>query len=719
MAEQGYSTGSGGPLIKTSDSSSVSPRRLAGPQVTELRQEYWPHLTNTRKAATDVREFLAGRKGVVLPETAVQAGANEWISDIPHKRTVPQRVRQKLIAELYDLKRPQTSAGPRAASVTTRIEQPLNAVMRDEQAGFPKEDAYDLLLLEGLAFSTVSLVPDRWGKAPTLYDGKGEVARRFRYDGKDRWEGDEGFEGTDLARAKKAHGAEYEGHLARHLPFRQRAYSVRSCAPIFGAGLELEGLIIETHWTASALLRSGITVTSDKDGMQMYPLGAIGEGDSGSAGGGGQITVTEAWLLDEEGLPYVSLCVDGKYTWREKHGSREPHIIDISKLKGDGGKDIPCYGRLPISWGWGLGWSAADLDDRAMSFIAPFMTGWRNIDSMLTQVVAWTQWRGMPALIEKVPLGLPDDESMDGAEDQTPDFQPFKITKVRGDIQEIATQGPAPVVMQAIDFILGSNSSQEPGNSDPSQSAIGQSMAEAFGQDSMTTIRRSWQKMYEQNGSYVLEGAKAWGEAYEPIRVYDIADVLLEQDDPSPTMQVLQLEPDLIGDSFDVRAVKRKVPGENPAVRQQNAELVERRLMTKRKFLEEDGDVSPEATLREIEYEDLLDSDEGKAFTLKLLEQYVGDEFLKQIRESISRGQANPQNGLPVGLAQGVMPPPEMLQGAVGVPEGGDMTGLGVPNPAAASLAGAVAGGMQTGPLNNIARAGGVMPQAPLPGIGG
>ena len=57
------------------------------------------NMSGTRAAATATREFLAGRKGIVLPKTVKMAGAEAWISDIPHKRTVPQRVRQKAIAK--------------------------------------------------------------------------------------------------------------------------------------------------------------------------------------------------------------------------------------------------------------------------------------------------------------------------------------------------------------------------------------------------------------------------------------------------------------------------------------------------------------------------------------------------------------------------------------------------------------------------------------------
>ena len=54
-------------------------------------------------------------------------------------------------------------------------------------------------------------------------------------------------------------------------------------------------------------------------------------------------------------------------------------------------------------------------------------------------------------------------------------------------------------------------------------------------------------RMASQHASYVVEAAKFLGECYEPIRVYQIADVLLEQKNPSDVEQMMTLEPGLIG----------------------------------------------------------------------------------------------------------------------------------------------------------------------------
>src|SRR5215207_6589802 len=108
----------------------VSPQRITGPQLVEMRDHYWNLMPKTRAAATTARQLLAGELGVTLPESVQLAGADAWVADLPHKRMAPQRLRQKLIARRWEIKRAVTSAGYRAQSVSTRLEAPLNAIMK-------------------------------------------------------------------------------------------------------------------------------------------------------------------------------------------------------------------------------------------------------------------------------------------------------------------------------------------------------------------------------------------------------------------------------------------------------------------------------------------------------------------------------------------------------------------------------------------------------------
>lgn len=693
-------------------------RRYSGPELDEIKEHYWQLMDGTRQTATDIREFLSGRKGVTVPENFALTLGESTIGDLPHKFMGPQRVRQGLIGRRPRIKRPQTAVGPRSQTVASKIEAPLNAIMEDPKAGAPWNDDNDLLLLEGIAFGTVAT--DVTGKpgSPVLYmPGTDKVERRFRYDKRGRFEDDDGYEGLDLDEARKAMQAEKDDYLARHLPFRQRAYSIRQCAPIWGPVMELEGLVIESFWSKRRVTERGLIVTTDKAGANLYPLGAIGEGDS-SATSGNEIRVVEYWYTDDDGCPCVSYSVDGKYTWRNGDNGLEAYTIDLSKLAKDSRGRWKGLGRLPITWGWGLGWSAADADDRAMSFIKPFMQSWRNIDALVTMSLVWCSWRAFPALIEEVPLGTPLDAGMDEDDDPAiPDIKQMAITRVRGKVTEVATQGIGRDVYQMISLMLGENKAEAPGSSEgegSGQSGFAMSLAQAFEQDALTTVHESARRMYADRASFVLEGAKVIGETTEPVRVYEISTEPIAQGQPSAVRQLLELEPDLIGNAFTVEAISK--PSLSPAEKQQNAEFVERGLRSRRWELEQAGIESPETMLNEIDYEELLKSDIGKQVTYRLLQQFVENEFTKQIQETIAAGDAN-QQGLPVGYAQGLAgPPPDLLTGTVGAPAGGPMAGLSVPSPAAASLAGSIGGGLMNGPVNTAIAAGGSLPSTPMQG---
>ena len=693
-------------------------RRYSGPELDEIKGHYWQMMDRTRQTAADVRDFLAGRSGIAVPENFALTLGPSTLGDLPHKYMGPQRVRQGLIARRPRIQRPQTAVGPRSQTVASKIAGPLNAIMEDRQAGAPWEDDNDLLLLEGLAFGTVAT--DVTGKpgSPVLYmPGTKTVERRFRYDSKGRFEDDDGFSGVDIEEARRAMQAEKDDFLARNLPFRQRAYSIRQCAPVWGPVMELQGLVVESFWSKRQIDARGMIVSKDKEGADLYPLGALNEGDSSTATSGDQVRVVEYWYTDENGAPCVSYAVDGKYTWRASGDKLEAYTIDLSRLAKDNNGKWYGLSRLPITWGWGLGWSAADMDDRALSFVRPFMQSWKNIDALVTMSLIWCSWRAFPALIEQAPLGMPDGAGIDEDDDpDIPDIQPMKITRVRGPVTEVATQGIGRDVFQMISLMMGENKTEAPGSGDSQggQSGFAMSLAKSFEQDALTTVHESARRMYAERASFVLEGAKVYGEAVQPIRVYEITNEPVSQSSPSPITQLLTLEPALIGTSFTVEAVSK--PLLSPAERQQNAEFVERKLRSRRWEMEQAGIESPESMENEIEYEQLLDSDIGKQVTYRLLQQFVENEFTDQINQLMAAGEAN-QQGLPVGMAQGLAgPPPDLLQGTMGAPDGGGMTGLQVPNPAAASLAGAIGGGLQNGPVNNAVANGGVLPATPLQG---
>lgn len=711
--------------------------RYTGREVKDMRDHYWPKMSRTRDLATEARQLLAGELGITLPEEVVIAGADAWVGDTPHRLTGPQQVRQDLLAKRWEMKRPRAGGGQRAGSVATRIEQPLDAIMKDERAGFPWVPVNDITLIEGLAFSTVSVTLADWRKYPELYPGSpetiGDISKMnplYAVDAEGRFRGDEGYDQrtVDPDKARRELQRDRDDHMARHLPFRQRAYSIRSCAPIFGGDAsmpELEGLIIETHWSQREFKRRGVRVSrtaTDRDGSDLYPLGAIGEGDSGSAFGG-HLTVIEAWLLDDDGRPYITYCVEsgtGEWlpAWRERRDASgiEAYVIDLSRICKDKRGEWHGFTRLPISWGWGLGWSTADLDKRTLPYTKPFQQGWRNFDALMTTVIAANMFLAFPALIEKVSIAEMSDESLDEKKPAAPDIKMLKITQVTGDITNVGGQGPHPSVFEAMRMALGENKAEQAGGEQgPGASGFALTLQEALKQNALTTCHDTVMEMASMNGSFVLEACKFLGECYEPVRVYKLADVLLESTEPSDTGKPMVLEPGLIGTNYDIKAITVRVPGENPAKRQQDAALVKEGFYDNVWFLEQDGYSAPEEMAARVAYQQMLQSPEGQMAVMRMVTQYVSDTFVDQIMEAIAAQQANAQ-GLPTGFADGTTLPPEQ-QGmlAAGPQATGGMDGLGTPNPAASALAGQVGGGLQTQSLNRVAEGGGALPAGMMP----
>lgn len=706
--------------------------RYHGKVVSEMRSHYWPMMKRTRDLATEARQLLAGELGIDLPENVVLAGADAWVGDTPHRLTGPQQIRQDLIAKQWEMKRPRSSGGQRADSVATRIEEPLDAIMKDPVAGFPWEPTNDVCVFEGLVFGTVSVQMSDWRKGPSLWPNGarsvgeiGAMNAQYAVDRDGRFRGDEDYDEStvDVDKARREHRIDLDDHMARHLPFRQRAYSIRSCAPIFGGDAlspELEGLIIETHWSQATFSKRGMRVSrtsTDKTGDQLYPLGAIGEGDSG--GFGKQIKVIEAWLTDDDGQPYITYCVEGDNgewlpAWRQgENGSAEKYLIDLAKIAKDKRGTWRGFTRLPVSWGWGLGWSTTDLDKRTLPYTKPFQQGWRNFDALMTTVIAANMFLAFPALIEKVSMAEMASQGLDQETPNVPDIAMLKITRVTGDIINIGGQGPHPSVFEAMRMALGENKAEAAGGQqEGAESGFAMTISEALKQNALTTVNDTVMRMASMNGSYVLEAAKFLGECYEPVLVYKLPDVLLEQKNPSDTGKPMTLDPALIGSNYDVKAIAVKVPGENPAKRQQDAALVKEGFYDTEWFLEQDGYSAPTEMAARVMYETVLKSEPGQQATMRMLSQYVSDKWVDQILEAIAGQQAN-QQGLASGFADGTTLPPEMQAAGMlqaGPQATGGMDGLGTPNPAQASLNGQIAGGMQQGPINNAVQAGGQLP---------
>ena len=702
----------------------VSPDRFEGAQLDELLTHYWPTMQQTRLRAERSNTVIAGEDEFVLPETFAIAGADQYVAEIPHPRTVPQRVLQKVIA-----RRPRLSIplGPKGLGITgqrltTRVEEPLNAICADRAAGFRWEPTCANLLFEGFCASVTVLDPADWVKHPSAWDD--EKTRtwkaRYRVDGSGRPTEDQSQ--VDATRARRLHELDLDIFRARHVPIRHRAISIRNCAPIFGPDLTVEGLIISQEFSASYLRRH----YRFGDTGVATPTGGNTMGDSlstNAAMGGQTLTLIEGWFYDEDGLPYCSYAVKGVQTvaaqWKGDDSSYDGKIATLS-LKDRFGLD-----RLPVAWEWGLGNPAeTNPDRRAMGFLEPFIGGWRSVRAKMTANNVAIMFGSYPILLEESQAGAPPG-SIEDDQPTKPDIMPLKITSTRPGttLKQLEIRPVNDAAYRQIELELGAVTDQSPGQSNKDQSGFSQSMAEAFEELALTTVHEGLGRLYETHGSFVLEAGKRLpehgrdperpGSGYAPIMVFASSDVPMGDGADERHNEPMTLDPDLIDETFT--CVATYVKAMSIPETQQSMEEVARNLKTRRKHLEDTGDTSPETTELELKLESVRASPEYQKYLLGLMAEVQGKEELKAIGKAQDDGLSD-GDGLPNGLEHGVAPapppgmPPPMPEGAPGVPVGGSTTGMAPPNYGAASLAGVVGGAGMTGPISRAGAAGGVIP---------
>ena len=720
----------------------ITPDRMSGADLDDLLQQHWDTMARTRQAAQDERKVLAGEDRFVLPEDLVLAGAEHYVAEIPHPYTVPQRVRQKLIASRPSLNIP---LGPKGLGITaqrqtTRVEQPLNAICEDDRAGFAWEDAADILLFEGWCAGITVVDPADWIKHPSPWDDENERVWKKRYrvkaNGQPADDGDE----VDDARARRMAEADLATFRARNVPIRHRAISILDCAPIFGRDPRVvEGLLVVQEYSLSYLKRKYHFDSHDLGLATITGSNDQNDGTNTTSPNGAQRTISliEAWLYDDEGVPYVSYAIRGannrtvEARWKTKDAyNGEIATIDLRERFG--------LDRLPVAWAWGLGTSDRNPDRRALPFTRPFSQGWRSVRAKLTSINIHVANRAYPILLEEDPIGAQAADAGLDAVDETPiELKQMGITKVRGKITELGTQGISNDVYKAIELELGSIESEAPGKSNKEQSGFSQSMAEAFEAMALTTVRQGLARLYEAHGSFVLEagkrlpevGKRNGGSGYAPIMVFRSTDVPVS-DNPGngDRHEPMELDPDLIDETFTVRATYEK--SMSIPERQQSMEEVERRLKTRRKHLEDVGDKSPETTELELLAEDQRSLPEYQKAMLALVAEIRGEEDMEQIAQGQQEGVMN-GDGLAAALGMGVQPPLALLPGpqmgqpgpqmpgamVPGVPQDGSVTGGAPSNYGQSALAGVVGGASMAGPINNAISSGGIIPpDLPVPG---
>lgn len=695
----------------------VTHGRMSVAQMMDLHTSYWSALEGSRRRIEDARALVLGDIKTPLPPEVRAQGFEQFSFDGPESRTVPLHLLNKLASKRPELKRFPIGQGIAAESTATRLEQWGNAAM--EQL-FSWDDACDLTLIEGEAAAIVQLNGAQFGRMPGLYEdpstGSGQAGSEaynptYARDERGRGPADDGYTQPDHAKTARSYTAARLDWMGRHFPLEIRILSRLQQVPlnprVVGQRVEIDGLLVRSTFSRTSLIKRGWRWEGMRDGYMAQSTSTNGSDwsspSSGRYGGLDEVTLYEAWLEDEDG-PFAAFSVDGKPTTRTSATGDEElvdGVLDLTEAWG--------VTRLPIAYTYGLRWSHPNPDRRSVQFPLLLKGMWEAqnvIRSAMTYHTFATAFLGFayqpdPAVVKAMTdAGLP----------LTLDVKPMQVLPVAGALSPLVHPGTGRDALAL--FMSYSRSAEQEG---PSQAALGSGQADsAIGQtvqsrDAMVALhhaREGARLLYERVGSLLLEVGCAVSERFDsPLPIARNIDTPIAQPGPesSPSRAPILLRHKDAGGVYEYTATFVKVRGEDLPKRQQNVELINRRLMTVRQFLDEDGDPAPEITEAAIAAEDLAKTPVVQARRLRLAAQYAGDQEQADLLRAMAEQQAAPNSSVeqpvPMGLLEGVGGPPG--------PGGPSVPGVSMGSVAGSQLGGIVGAGMQSGPIQNIAQAGG------------
>lgn len=700
--------------------------RVTGSGIRTVKQQHDANWAKTRERAAECRTLLAGEMPQVLPKNFKLANADSFAADLPATYTRPAEMLAQNLKKQVEIKRFITTESQRSKTTSSTIEQILTAVMNDDHR-YPWDETCDIEQNDALGCVITQPMPSFWEQCDDWMDPDTKTFKEaYQRDGQGRSKREVG-KGFRLNKksSKKAYDEYLADYAANNLPILYRAFGPQEITPIFGPKKTVEAVIVSGMYQRTSEMASQFIWGEDD---HLSPQGVDNASwSSGGAGSFGEVEILEFWGYDKKRRPYVAYCVDGKAT---TYTNGDPAYIDLS----------PYCSRLPVSIKWGQHWPGAPkLDQRALPYMWAFLQSIKQANAIATGIAVALWWAGFPTYTtDRSASAVPVPP---GATPRTLDIEPLKLIETDGPVTRLSGGEVSGDAWRFVSLLLGENEkAQAPASGEGGSNASGfaQTIARAYSEDAQHMILEGIRQLYEESASFTLEILSNIAKAKDrPVLVYYSGPVvsLEENDNVTSTRARLELTPDLAGGQWKITAQYR--PSMSLAERQQSAELVERRLKTRYKHLADDGDPAPERTMAQIEAEDLVTSEIGQQQRWALIAQILGDDQMAELVKLKDQQRVSQVGGLPFSLAEGFEDilakraaaeaaangggqapmPPQMTGGAVGrqgiqpgAPQGGQMTGLGGSTTAQASLAGAVGGEMQAGPMNRAAAAGGAVP---------
>lgn len=626
-----------------------------------------------------IRQLYAGLLKIPLPEAFNIQGREYLEFGLPTKWMMPLHLGTVLMEKAAKIKR-NGGTDQINGEKATEVELWCNAAL--EQT-LDQDTMVDLLLNEGECGLVVALSGTGWEDKNDVVASDNKSSRET------------------IAKRKD--------FQARHFPFTCRVIAADDCVPIHGPNLTLEGLLVRTSYAKERLIQRGYAW--DKEDDLHIPAG---NPQTRSVSSGEQVTLYEAYLLDEQGKPYVVYEVDGAVrTWKmDEKGNKNFPVVD---LYGEFGMT-----RLPCAYGYGLHFARSNPENPGAPLGIPF--AWPLIGVLLMKelvacgISVKTWWSGFPGYAFK------PDENMLAThpelllENDAPrDFvlKSMEVTPIPGDLMPLQSPGLGPEVGAVMNLL--NEAMAEYGPNPVSAGAAGatgvsdRSLIDEQIRRAHAAVLKTRRRMVEESAEIMLEYGTRWSDRTTlPLPIY--ADV------PVPTLSgsskrkvtkrgIVEIDPETVGDNYSVTAYYPREFGDNLARTQQILEA------------HKDG-ASPFVEMREVGFEDedpeetrvqlILDkfyaSDEYQAEVLADALQANGDTKLATKMRMKAQGKLT-DGGLPTGGVAGVVPPPGAGQPGLppGVPPppgpmppgGAPTVNMALPNPGLSQLGGQVGAQVQ------------------------
>ena len=664
---------------------------IEGKAISEVYDDHSARYANSQRKQQAARDLLAGKMKAPLDESILPGSADRehLRSSIPEKYVVPIKTEAMLSEKEIRLKRFPVGIGQRAMTTATKIEQIDNAL-----AGlcYPDAPVTDNLLQEGAAIVVTQPMTSFWAAAPdSMYedDEMTTVKKRYAVDKDGRSEDDDYYTEPGSSRKFRANDKESskyfdsvrKDYYARNVPIEMRALSCREAVVLYprrkGSRMIVDGLVRKSEWSLSSLVKAGYRWGRD---AHMEPSGAANDRNR---------TMFEYIGTNAAGHVYFSYSVDGEET--TKNGKSA--VIDLTETLG--------IEQLPIAFDYGMNFAGEiDADLRPIPFVDLFARSWMNQDSALTSMlvrfykVANLYMTYEPnADLLKV-LGITGDVPM-------PEMRPGFIVPVLGKLQDPNSTVNLREFSDVISILRSVTQEHEisgaaTGTGDSQVAGYAQNVALARALGTFTQVRSGQQSIKEQAIAHANEQMACIGKKRRPVCLFVNQEIPVEQrsGQQSSTRAIIEVDPELFGDVWDVTAEVPQDIEDNMALAQVLSEHHDRGKIPHEWLLEKGyGDPSPDVTLAKIRAEAAMNTPLGMARLNTMAAQIAGDDELEAIMKGLAAQEllklmpadpATPDNVVPSSIGAGLQPP--------------HMTGMVAPNPVESQVGGIMGGAMNGQP---------------------